>query len=44
MLCMRSPGEDLKSPGDVLGCRRARSGDGVARSCQWVANFPLLGR
>ncbi|MCI86072.1 hypothetical protein A2U01_0107351, partial [Trifolium medium] len=31
---MRSPGEDLMSPGAVLGCRRARSGDGVASCCQ----------
>ncbi|MCI60389.1 hypothetical protein A2U01_0081645, partial [Trifolium medium] len=31
MFCVLSPDEDLESPGDVLECRRASSGDDVAR-------------
>ncbi|MCI91308.1 hypothetical protein A2U01_0112602, partial [Trifolium medium] len=34
LLCLRSPGEDLMSPGTVLGCRLARCGDGVASARQ----------
>ncbi|MCI79334.1 hypothetical protein A2U01_0100605, partial [Trifolium medium] len=37
-LCMKSPSEDLMSPGAVLGGRRARSGDGVVSCRQFVAN------
>ncbi|MCI82222.1 hypothetical protein A2U01_0103496, partial [Trifolium medium] len=34
MFCVRSPGEDLKSPGDVLDVARRGGGDMVARARQ----------